>query len=93
MRYDILNGDITTAGGQVVATTQNDMIGGRAVVYERDPVWCPQCKTAGWVACVGERPPSRGPHGQEQALSDDWCICKCDPPPRLIASQNKSFTT
>jgi hypothetical protein len=26
--------------------------------------------------------------GKEYALSDDLCICRCNPPPRLIADQN-----
>jgi hypothetical protein len=28
--------------------------------------------------------------GREKALSDDLCRCKCDPPPRLVASQTLS---
>ncbi|MGF6757000.1 PAAR domain-containing protein [Paraburkholderia sp. GAS42] len=92
MRYDICHGDTTTGGGRVIATTQHDTIRGRAVAYEHDPVWCPKCHTTGRIVCVGKRPPSRGPGGREQALSDDWCLCKCDPPPRLIALQRESFT-
>ena len=29
----------------------------------------------------------KGPDGRRVALSDDLCICKCDPPPKLVASQ------
>jgi hypothetical protein len=29
--------------------------------------------------------------GKEYALSDDLCICKCTPPPTLLADQNTDF--
>ena len=29
--------------------------------------------------------------GKEQALEGDICLCKCDPAPVMIASQNRSF--
>jgi hypothetical protein len=35
-------------------------------------------------------------HGKQVALENDICLCKCDPPPRLIASQrtaSMSFNT
>lgn len=89
-RHDILNGDTTTTNGTVIATSRTEMLNGRALAYEGDPVWCPKCKTTGKIVCVGERLTSRGPDGREQALSYDWCLCKCDPKPRLIASQSES---
>ncbi|BDB26157.1 PAAR domain-containing protein [Cupriavidus sp. P-10] len=91
-RHDIRDGDMTTTNGRVSATSRTEMLNGRAVAYEGDPVWCPQCKTTGRIACVGERLPNRGPDGREQALSYDWCLCKCDPTPLLIASQSESMS-
>jgi hypothetical protein len=26
-------------------------------------------------------------NGKQVALHDDLCLCKCDPPPRLVANQ------
>ncbi|WP_354687369.1 PAAR domain-containing protein [Cupriavidus necator] len=89
-RKPIENGDTTTANGTVIATSRSEMLNGRASAYECDPVWCPKCKTTGKIVCVGERLPSRGPDGREQALSYDWCLCKCDPKPLLIASHSVS---
>ncbi|WP_432260516.1 PAAR domain-containing protein [Cupriavidus sp. TMH.W2] len=91
-RHDIFNGDTTTTSGTVIATSRAEMLNGRALAYEGDPVWCPKCKTTGKIVCVGERLPNRGPDGREQALSYDWCLCKCDPKPRLIASQGESVS-
>jgi uncharacterized Zn-binding protein involved in type VI secretion len=89
-RFDIRAGDTTTTGGTVFASSRANLFHGRAVAYEGDPVWCPRCKTNGRILCVGERLPNRGVDGREQALSNDWCLCKCDPKPLLIASQNES---
>lgn len=89
-RFDICEDDSSTAGGTVIATSRANLIGGRAVAYEGDPVWCPKCNTTGHIVCVGKRLPNRGVDGREQALSYDLCMCKCDPRPLLIASQNLS---
>jgi uncharacterized Zn-binding protein involved in type VI secretion len=89
-RFDICEGDTTTAGGRVSASSHANRLNGRAVAYERDPVWCPKCDTQGWILCVGKRLPNKGVDGREQALSYDWCMCECDPKPLLIASQNQS---
>ena len=34
---------------------------------------------------------SPGPDGRQQALSDDLCQCGCSSPPRLVASQTRSY--
>lgn len=90
-RYDIRDGDTTTAGGRVQASGRDDPIDDVPVAYENDPVWCEQCQTTGRIVCVGPRVPSPGREGREQALSDDLCQCRCSPPPRLIASQTRSY--
>jgi uncharacterized Zn-binding protein involved in type VI secretion len=92
MRYDIRDGDSTTANGRVHARQRNDMIDGRAAAYEGDAVWCPKCNTMGKILCAGERLTERGPDGRQSALSGDWCLCKCNPCPLLIASQSRSST-
>ncbi|PTQ91435.1 putative Zn-binding protein involved in type VI secretion [Paraburkholderia sp. GV068] len=89
-RYDITKGDTTTVGGTVQGGDSTDMLNGREQAYENDPVWCPVCKTVGHIQCQGSRVPTTGPDGREVALSDDLCICACEPSPRLVASQSVS---
>ncbi len=89
-RFDICDGDTTTAGGRVHATSRTDTIDGRAVAYEGDDVWCPKCNTMGKIVCVGERLPNKGVDNREQALSYDWCMCNCEKKPLLLASQSRS---
>ena len=90
-RYDILKGDLTTKHGVVLGGSAVDSIDGRDQAYEGDPVRCPECKSVGRIVCVGPRLPSKGADGRESALSEDLCVCKCDPSPRIIASQISSF--
>ncbi|CAM2168930.1 PAAR domain-containing protein [Paraburkholderia sacchari] len=90
-RYDILNGDRTTADGTVMSRDSGDKIGIRDQAYEYDEVWCPACQSIGRIVCNGPRFSMKGPDGREGALSDDLCVCKCDPPPRLIPSQYLSY--
>ncbi|CAB3790947.1 hypothetical protein LMG28614_03202 [Paraburkholderia ultramafica] len=91
-RYDICDGDTTTAGGRVIASRPNDTLRGRAIAYEYDPVWCPKCNTTGQILCATRRYDT-GPNMQQAALSGDWCLCKCKPHPLLISRQQESFTS
>ncbi|WP_341319566.1 PAAR domain-containing protein [Paraburkholderia sp. IMGN_8] len=68
------------------------MLYGRSIAYEGDPVVCPACNTTGYIVCVGDRVSSRGVNGRQEALSYDWCMCKCEKEPLLIASQNRSMS-
>lgn len=90
-RYDIRDGDTTTADGRVEGSGRDDPIDGVPVAYEKDPVWCPRCQSTGRIVCVGARVSSTGRDGRQQALSDDLCQCRCSPPPRLVASQMRSY--
>lgn len=89
-RYDIMKGDKTTSDGTVLGGDANDRIGDREQAYERDEVWCPTCQSMGFIVCDGPRLSMKDPNGREGALSDDLCVCKCDPPPRLLPSQRLS---
>ncbi|WP_084656641.1 PAAR domain-containing protein [Pandoraea norimbergensis] len=91
-RHDICDGDTTTARGRVIAPSCNDLLDGRAIAYEGDAVYCQTCETTGKIVCIGDRIPDLGPNGRQTALSGDWCVCRCDPHPRLIASQSRSGT-
>ncbi len=86
-RYLILNADKTTASGTVVAKPTTIRFGGCDVAHEDDDVQCPACGTTGKIKCDGPRQVMTAPDGRHVALSDDLCICKCDPPPKLVASQ------
>ncbi len=86
-RYLILNGDKTTANGTVVAAPTTIQFMGRDVAHEGDDVQCPACHTTGKIKCDGPRQVMSAPDGRHAALSDDLCTCKCDPSPKLVASQ------
>ncbi|WP_087046135.1 PAAR domain-containing protein [Caballeronia ptereochthonis] len=90
-RYDILKGDKTTMDGTVLGGDSLDRVGGREQAYERDEIWCPACRSIGLIVCDGTRLSMTGPDGRQGALSDDLCICACEPPPRLIPSQSSSY--
>jgi uncharacterized Zn-binding protein involved in type VI secretion len=86
-RYVILSGDKTTANGTVLAQPTTIQFDGRDVAHEGDDVQCPACNMIGKIKCDGSRQVMTAPDGRHAALSDDLCICKCDPPPKLVASQ------
>jgi uncharacterized Zn-binding protein involved in type VI secretion len=86
-RYSILDGDRSTASGTVHARPTTLSFSGRHVAHEGDDVACPACNSTGKIKCDGPRLTMPGPGGRRSALSDDLCICKCDPPPKLFASQ------
>jgi len=86
-RYNITTGATTTAGGEVVSGMERTSFNGRMIAREGDRVACPACGTEGVIALTG-------PHlheewgGRQAALEGDLCMCKCDPPPKLIAIQH-----
>ncbi|WP_354002391.1 PAAR domain-containing protein [Paraburkholderia sabiae] len=90
-RYDILKGDTTTTAGIVEGGDPSDVVGDRYQAYEDDPVWCSTCNMMGRIVCVGPRLLMKGPDGRTAALSDDICVCRCQPSPRLIPSQYASY--
>lgn len=89
-RYHITEGATTTAGGVVRASTKCGSINGASMVLDGDPVDCPACGAQGVIKCVMPRLPFSF-EGKQYALSDDLCICGCNPPPKLIASQNFKY--
>ncbi|AZE72770.1 Uropathogenic specific protein [Pseudomonas synxantha] len=86
-RYNITTGSTTTAGGKVTSGCERTSFNGELISREGDRVACPACGTEGFIALTG-------PHlheewnGKQAALEGDLCICKCDPPPELIANQS-----
>jgi len=87
-RNFILEGDKTTAGGVVIeGLAPSDVIEGRGVSFNGAMISCPACKSTGKISCIGPRWPFTLPNGQQAALENDLCICKCSRPPKLVASQ------
>jgi uncharacterized Zn-binding protein involved in type VI secretion len=91
-RYHITVGATTTVGGKVTSANSIRSINGAKVAYAGDPVSCPTCNSTGVIQPDGPRL-SDVFNGRQVALSDDLCVCKCDPPPRLIANQDFSCQT
>lgn len=83
-------GDKTTAGGVVLEGIDCCKHHGTPITFIGAKIRCPACNSAGVIGW-------NGPHqkatmmGKQQALEGDLCLCKCDPPPVLIASQNSAW--
>jgi uncharacterized Zn-binding protein involved in type VI secretion len=91
MRRAILKlGDKSTNGGVVTEGVDNCTHHGTPITFIGAKVWCNGCKSEGFIA-------SRGPHrnatmhGKQQALDGDICVCKCSPPPVMLASQDSAW--
>ncbi|WP_071764020.1 PAAR domain-containing protein [Burkholderia ubonensis] len=89
-RYFIRVGDKTTAGGTVLDGVPNNTHDGVPVSYEGARIHCPACNSEGHAQKVPPYWPM-SMMGKEALLDGDLCICKCDPPPTLIASQGDRF--
>jgi uncharacterized Zn-binding protein involved in type VI secretion len=86
-RYYIRLGAKTTAGGVVKAASTKDFLNGMPMALEGDPIDCPACGTEGVIEALPPRISSTY-NGRQFALSDDLCICRCSPSPKLLADQN-----
>lgn len=91
MRRAILKlGDKTSAGGVVLEGIEGCKHHGTPITFIGAKIWCPACNSEGVIGW-------NGPHqkatmmGKQQALEGDLCLCRCDPPPVLIASQNSAW--
>ncbi|GFM50793.1 PAAR domain-containing protein [Pseudomonas capsici] len=88
MPFVVREGDPTTTGGFVLSASATELIDERRVARMGDPVWCPACKSVGYIAqgnptyindCVAV-----ATHGHEVK-------CGCQPGNnRLTASQKHS---
>jgi PAAR motif-containing protein len=86
-RAYIRQGDQTTAGGVVLDGLAGMEDCGRQLSYLYAKVWCPVCRTEGFIAPCGKRPDDEL-MGKPSALHLDICECQCEPKPRVIASQS-----
>ncbi|HEV3429412.1 MAG TPA: PAAR domain-containing protein [Paraburkholderia sp.] len=91
MRRAILKlGDKSTNGGVVTEGIDSCTHHGTPITFIGARVWCNGCKSEGVIGW-------KGPHrtatmmGKQQALDGDICICKCTPPPVMLASQDSAW--
>lgn len=91
-RFYIHVGDTTTSAGKVLTGLPTSTWHGIPNAFDGDAVECPKCHSIGQIRVVGSRISSVGSHGRQRALSGDLCLCKCSPPPRLVASQDSAWT-
>jgi uncharacterized Zn-binding protein involved in type VI secretion len=89
-RFLLKLGDKSTNGGVVTEGAENFTHHGTPVTFIGAKVWCGGCKSEGFI---GERGPRRiaTMKGKQQALDGDICVCKCTPPPIMLASQNTAW--
>jgi uncharacterized Zn-binding protein involved in type VI secretion len=83
-------GDKSTNGGVVIEGIDNWTHHGTPMTFIGAKVRCNGCKSEGVIGW-------KGPHrtatmmGTQQALDGDICICKCTPPPVMLASQDSAW--
>ena len=78
----------TDAGGKVVTASSGVLLDGVPRALEGDLVDCPACQAQGRIACAGSRLAASG-GGRRPALENVGCLCRCTPPPRLLAAQQR----
>jgi uncharacterized Zn-binding protein involved in type VI secretion len=83
----VYEGDHTTARGTVTDGIERTDCNGRRMTYIGAPVICPACGMTGRIGKNGERF-AQDWYGKVPALEDDFCLCACNPKPRLLASQS-----
>lgn len=87
-RYHITLGATTSAGGAVTSASSLMSIDGAKIALEGDEVSCSACNAKGIIKLDGPRLSERF-NDRQVALSDDLCICRCSPPPKLVNSQTQ----
>jgi len=85
IRYNIVDGDKTTADGIAIASSDSCLNMGKALVMLGDYAECPKCNSKGRIVGDGPRRPTRL-MGKQPALNNDLCMCSCKEKPRLINS-------
>lgn len=86
-RNNLKVGDRSSAGGTVADAIPGCRHHGTELTFIGARVICPACRTTGRIAPKGPRWPGTM-MGKEPALEGDICICKCSPPPVMLASQD-----
>lgn len=85
-RRFILKGDKTDRNVLVLDGIADSSFDGRPLAYLGAPVFCTTCSAEGFVIGDGS-PRTMEVMGKQVALENDLCQCKCEPLPKLLASQ------
>jgi len=85
-RRFILKDDKTDKDGVVLDGIAGSSFDGRPLAYLGGPVLCHSCNTEGVIVTDGS-PHTVTVMDKQVALENDLCRCKCEPLPKLIASQ------
>lgn len=85
-RRFIRKGDKTDRNGVLQDGIENSSFQGQLLAYLGGRVQCPACGTEGVIISDGS-PRTMTARGKQVALENDLCQCKCEPLPKLIASQ------
>lgn len=91
-RRFILKDDKTTHNGVVLDGIVGSSFDGRPLAYLGAPVSCHTCHTEGIIVSDGS-PHTVSIMGKQVALENDLCQCKCEPLPKLVASQTMGSLT
>ena len=91
-RRFVRKGDKTDRNGVVKDGIGNSSLQGEPLAYLGGLVECPACGTEGVIISDGS-PRTMTVMGKQVALENDLCQCKCDPLPKLIASQTLGSIT
>ena len=89
-RHTITLGATTTVGGKVISASSKGRINGVPIALEGDLIFCPACKSSGKILCVEPRIPETW-NGKRVALENDFCLCGCANPPRLVPNQSLRY--
>jgi uncharacterized Zn-binding protein involved in type VI secretion len=85
-RRFIRKGDKTGRNGLVTDGIGNSSLQGQPLAYLGASVQCPACGTQGIIVSDGS-PRTMTVMNKQIALENDLCQCKCDPLPKVVASQ------
>lgn len=88
-RACIFQHDRTTANGLVLDGLDDMNLDDRKLSYLGARVQCPACNSTGHIEADAARPQDHDLSGKQHALEGDYCRCRCNPPPRLIASRRE----
>jgi uncharacterized Zn-binding protein involved in type VI secretion len=91
-RRFIRKGDKTDCAGVVEDGIENSSFQGQQLAYLGGRVQCPACGTEGVIISDGS-PRTMTVRGKQVALENDLCQCKCNPLPKLVASQTLGSIT
>ncbi|MFL9987981.1 PAAR domain-containing protein [Paraburkholderia sediminicola] len=91
-RRFILKDDKTDRNGVVLDGIIGSSFDGRPLAYLGASVFCHTCSTEALIVSDGS-PHTMSVMGKQVALENDLCQCKCEPLPKLLASQTMGSLT